>query len=108
MGGQVDHTRASELTIHGFETRDPESGRFVVLFGFLSVVALQMRIVRLRWLLTVAMVCLVVEHEDVFDTHQIRHDTLEHLAFNFSGVQFVAGAALEQRASAGGQIDVLA
>ena len=46
------------------------------------------------------MVRLVVEHEDVLDAHQVRHDTLEHLAFGFSGVQLVASTTLEQRASA--------
>ena len=67
-----------------------------------------MLIVRLRWLLAVAMVRLVVEHQDVLDAHQVRHDTLEHLPFGFSGVQLVAGAAPEQRASAGRQLDALA
>ena len=54
------------------------------------------------------MVRLVVDHEDVLGAHQATHDTLQHLAFGFSGVQFVAGAALQQRSSARRQLDAFA
>ena len=74
----------------------------------LFVVALQTRIVRFRRFLAVAMVRLVVDHEDVLGTHQATHDTLQHLAFGFSGVQFVAGAALQQRSSARRHLDAFA
>ena len=50
---------------------------------------------------------LVVEDEDVLHAHQVGHDALEHLAFGFQRVQFVA-APLKQRAPALGELDALA
>ena len=50
-------------------------------------------------LLAVAVMRLVVEDQDVLHAHQVGHDALEHLAFGFEGLEFVA-AALEQRAAA--------
>ena len=41
-------------------------------------------------LFAVAVVRLVVEDEDVLHTHQVGHDPLEHLAFGFERVQFLA------------------
>ena len=43
-------------------------------------------------LLAVAVVRLVVEHEDVLQAHQVGHDPLEHLAFGFQRVQLLAVA----------------
>ena len=53
-------------------------------------------VVGLVRLLAVAVVRLVVEHEDVLHAHQVGHDTLDHLAFGFERVQFIAGAPCEQ------------
>ena len=58
-------------------------------------------------LFAVAVVRLVVEHQDVLHAHQVGHHALEHLAFGFQRVQFLA-AALEQRAAALGEFDALA
>ena len=54
------------------------------------------------------MVRLVVEDEDVLHAHQVGHDALDHLAFGFERVQLVARAALEQRATAFGELHALA
>ncbi len=53
------------------------------------------------------MVRLVIDHEDVFHTHQIRHDALDHLALGLGGQDVVAGAAFEELATAFGNLDAL-
>ncbi|OQB91969.1 MAG: hypothetical protein BWX86_01906 [Verrucomicrobia bacterium ADurb.Bin122] len=53
------------------------------------------------------MVRLVIEHDDVFQAHEVRHDALDHLAFRFERVEVVTAPPLEQRASAGGEFDTL-
>ena len=45
-GGKVDDRRDAELALHGLQPGDPEAGGFVVLLGFLLVVALQVFLVR--------------------------------------------------------------
>ena len=64
------------------------------------LVALQVLIVRVLRLLAVAVMRLVVDDEDVLHAHQVRHDALEHLAFGFKRLGFLARAALEKLASA--------
>ena len=60
-------TRATpSLRFTASSPRDPEAGRFVVLLGFLLLVALQVVVVLVVvGLLAVAVVRLVVEDEDV-------------------------------------------
>ena len=89
-GRQVDDARDAELAVHRFEAGNPEAGGLVVLLGFLPLVALQVLVVGVLRLLAVAVVRLVVEDEDVLHAHQVGHDALEHLAFGFQRVQFVA------------------
>ena len=59
-------------------------------------------------LLAVAVVRLVVEHQDVLHAHQLGHDALEHLAFGLQRVAARRPAALEQRAAALRQLHPLA
>jgi hypothetical protein len=40
-GGQVENTRQAELAIDRFKTGNPQAGGFVVLFGFLLLIAFQ-------------------------------------------------------------------
>ena len=54
------------------------------------------------------MVRLVIDDEDVLHAHQVGHHALEHLAFGFLRVQFLAAASLKELASAFGQVDALA
>ena len=107
-GREVDDAREAELAVHRFEAGDPEARGLVVLLGFLPLVALQVLVVGVRRLLAVAVVRLVVEHEDVLHAHQVGHDPLEHLAFGFQRVAAPRPCALEQRAAALGELDALA
>ena len=70
-GRQVDHPAQAQLALHDPDAVDPQSGGFVVLFGFFFVVALEVFYAdhRLGPLL-VAVVRLVVDHQNVFQTHQ--------------------------------------
>ena len=81
--------------------------RLVVLLGLLSVVALQIAVVVLPWLLAVAMVGFVVDDQDVLHAHELGHDALHHLPLGFERVQRLA-AALEQGATASGEFQPLA
>ena len=88
--GQIDDAAEAELAVHGFEAGNPEPRRLVVLLGLLLLIAFQVLIVRVFRLLAVAVVRLVVEDEDVLHAHQVGHDALDHLAFGFQRVQFLA------------------
>ena len=89
--------REAELAVHRFEAGNPEAGGLVVLLGFLLLVALQFFVVRVLRLLAVAVMRLVVEDEDVLHAHQVGHHPLEHLAFGFEGVQFLAAPLKQAR-----------
>ena len=89
---QVDDAGEAELAVYGFQAGNPEPGGLVVLLGFFLLVALQFLVVLVLRLFAVAVVRLVVEHEDVLHAHEVGHDPLEHLAFGFQGVQFLARA----------------
>ncbi len=106
--GQVDDAAEAELAVHGFEAGNPEARGLVVLLGFLPLVALQVLVVGVFRLLPIAVVRLVVDDEDVLHAHQVGHHALDHLAFGFQRVQFLAGAALQELAAALGQFDALA
>ena len=102
-------TRATpELALDGLEAGDPEARGLVVLLGLLALVALELLVVLARRLFAVAVMRLVVEHEDVLHAHQLGHDALEHLAFGLERLQLVAGAALQERAAALGELEALA
>ena len=84
---QVDDAADAELAVDRLQAGNPQAGGFVVLFGFLLVVALQRLVVRVVRLLAVAVVRLVVDDEDVLHAHQVGHDALEHLAFGLQRVR---------------------
>jgi hypothetical protein len=50
---------------------------------------------------------LVVEHQDVLHAHQVGHNTLDHLAFGFLGLQVIAGTPLKQLLAAFGNFNTL-
>ena len=58
-------------------------------------------------LLPTAMMCLVVQHDDVLQAHQFRHDPLQHLTFGLDRLQRRA-MALQQRAADRGDLQALA
>jgi hypothetical protein len=68
--------------------------------ALLFVLAFQVFVVGVFRLPTVAMVCLVIDDEDILHAHQIRHDPLQHLPFGFLGVQFLTHATLQELPSA--------
>ena len=88
--GQIDDARHAELAVYRFQAGNPDAGGLVVLLRFLLVVTFQFVIVLRSGLLAVAVMRLIVQHQDVLHAHQIGHDPLEHLPFGFEGVQFFA------------------
>src|SRR5690606_14873224 len=95
--GEVDNAVDAELSFDDFEAADPETGGLVILLRLLLVVALELvRFVCAR-LLAVAVVGLVVENEESLDAQQVRHYSLEHLAFGFQRVQ--GGAATLEKSA---------
>ena len=95
----------AQLAVHGFEAGNPQARGLVlvldVFLGGFEVIAGQGvalvvdEVVVGSGLFTIAMVRLVVDREDVLQSHQFRHDPLKHLAFSFLRVQPAAGAALQ-------------
>ena len=71
------------------------------------VVALQIVFIIRFGLFAVAVMRLVVEHQDVLQAHQVGHHPLDHLPFGFERVQLLA-AALEQGSAALGKLHALA
>ena len=103
--GQVDDAAEPELAVHRFEAGNPKARRLVVLFSASFLVAFQVLVVGFLRLLAVAVVRLVIDDEDVLHPHQVGHHALNHLAFGFLRVQFLADASLKQLASALGKFD---
>jgi hypothetical protein len=50
----------------------------------------------------------VIDYEDVFHPHQVRHQALEHLAFRFEGPGLLARTSLQELASTLGNLHALA
>src|ERR1035438_5265438 len=73
-GREVDNAGDAELPLYGLKAGDPEAGSLVVLFGFLPVVSFEVDLTARVGLLPVAVVRLIVKHEDVLQAHQIGHD----------------------------------
>ena len=97
--GQIDHAPDAELAPHRLQARDPHSCGLLVLLRLGAVVALQGAfLVLLGRLLAVAVVGLVVEHQDVLHAHEVRHHPLEHLARGLAG-RDVRTPALEEGAA---------
>ena len=97
--GQIDHAPDTELAPHCLQARDPHSCSFLVLLRLGAVVALQGAfLVLLGRLLAVAVVGLVVKHQDVLHAHEVRHHPLEHLARGLAG-RDVRTPALEEGAA---------
>ena len=99
--GEVDHAREAELAVDRLQARDPQAGGLVVALGLLAIVTPQVFvIVVVARLLAIAVMGLVVEHEDVLQPHQLWHDPLEHLPLALQRLQLLTHAPLEERASA--------
>ena len=93
-GGEIHDAGNAQFVVHGFKAGNPQTRGFVVLLGFFLLVAFQNLFVGVFRFFPVAVVCLVVYHEDVLHAHQIGHHALEHLAFCFQGHGFFARATL--------------
>ena len=107
-GGEIDHPGKFQPPLGRLQAGNPQSGGFLVVFGFLSGLAGSFFLFRLAGLFAVAMVGFVVDREDVLHPHEFGHHPLEHLAFTFKGDRVHAALAFEQRPSAGGQPRALA
>ena len=95
-GRQVDDTGHPKLPVHGLDAGDPEPGGLVVLFGFGLLVACEVLSLRDPRFLSVAVVCLVVDDQDVLEAHEVGHHPLDHLAFGFQGAEGLPRASLEE------------
>ncbi len=87
---QINDTSQAEFAVHGFQAGNPQPGSLIILLGFLAVIAFQFFLVVDFGLLTITVVGLIVEYEDVFHSHQIGHHPLKHLAVCFQGVKLLA------------------
>jgi hypothetical protein len=87
----------AELAVDGLEAGDPEAGGLVVLSASFFSSPLRSSRRPSSGLLAVAVVGLVVDDHDVLHAHEVGHDALEHLAFGFQGVEFLAAASLQRR-----------
>ena len=92
--------------MHRFQARYPEPRRLPVLLGLLPLLALERRLVLFAPLLAVAVVGLVVQHQDVLHAHELGHHAAQHPAFGFPGVGRGA-AALEERPASLRDLDAL-
>ena len=101
---QVVHGENLELALDCFEARNPDARGFVVFFGEAFVFAAEWALDRFG---AVAVVRLVVDHDDAFEPHQIGDDALQHLS---GGLTRVDGRAvpLEQITAAAGEFYLLA
>ena len=70
--------------------------------AFLQIIVFRLAFSAFSGILAVAVVRLVIQHQNVLHAHEFRHDTLEHLPFGFQGLQY-AVASLKQKTPASGQ-----
>ena len=84
---------------------DPEARGLVVVFGFLAIVSGQTG--GAAWPFAVAVMGFIVQHDDVLEARQFRHDAFQHVAFGFGGVE-LAVPAFQQRAADPGHVHFLA
>jgi hypothetical protein len=103
--GQVVDGTQTEMALGRLDAGDPEPRGLVVLLGLAAVVAGQAGITARP--LAVAVVRLVVQHDDVPDAHQVGHDPLQHLPLGLGGVDLAVGA-LQQGAADPGHLHALA
>ncbi len=92
----VDRSHA-HLALQRFDPRDPQPRGFGITLGLLAILGGDGVLVRTVRLLTVAMVRLVVDHDEILDRQQLPADALEHRALGLDRVDRRM-AALEKRA----------
>ena len=78
----------SQFTFYGLNPRDPQTSFFIVFLRFFLVIALEIVQVVIVWFLAIAVVGFVVDDQDVFHSHQLRHHPLDHLPFGFERLEF--------------------
>lgn len=106
--GQVNDAAEAKFSVHRLQAGNPNACCLVVLFGLFLLIAFQVFIIRVFWLLPVAVVCLISDDVDILHAHQVRHHALEHLTFGLLRVQFLTNAPLKELTSAFGQVNALA
>ncbi len=84
-GGQVVDAVTPSLRSGRLQPADPEAGGLAVALGLLAVLAGQGSV--RAGLLAVAVVGLVVDHDDVLEAHQLVHAAVQHLAFGLDRVR---------------------
>ncbi len=77
----------AELALDGLEPRNPHPRRFVVLFRFFLVFALELSSSSVLRLFAVAVMRFVIQHDDIFEAHQIAAGALKHLPLSFERIQ---------------------
>ena len=73
----------AQLALEHLDAANPQPRRLVLGNGLLPVVAFQFTDVLVVRLFPVAMMCLVVDDDDVLEAHQFFGDAPDHLAFGF-------------------------
>ena len=106
--GQVIDGAHAELALDRLDPGNPEARRLVVLLRFVLVLALQVFDIVILRPLAVAVMGLVVEHDDVLEAHQFGHDALDHLPFGFKRLERLAAPAFERGARALRHVHALA
>ena len=84
------------MLVDTLEARDPHSRSLLVRLRFTQVVTLGLHFVGVAGLLPIAVVCLVVEDDDVLRAHQVGKDSPEHLPLGLHRFEFFSTAASKQ------------
>lgn len=78
------------MSIHRFQAGDPQPGCLIISLGFLFLITLKFFVVFIFGFFAVTVMRLVVQDEDVFHAHKVRHHSLKHLTLGFKGIQIIS------------------
>ena len=84
-----------ELAVDGFKAGNPKPAASLFFSASFFSSPFRSVFIGISGLFSIAVMRLIIEHEDVLQAHQVGHDPLDHLPFGFQCVQLLA-AALEE------------
>jgi hypothetical protein len=87
--GEVVDGLDADLALHRFEAADPDAGLPIALFRFPPLVTRQLLLVAVRFA-AVAVMGLVVQHDDVLLAAELPADPADHLTLGFGEGRFLA------------------
>ena len=106
-GGKIVDSPDTDLSLERFDAIDPEPRGLIILFGLVLFLALQVLFIVGIDLFPIAMVRLVVDHDDILERHQLSAGPLQHLPFGLDRLRCIA-SALQQRPADLGEVHRLA